>query len=653
MNMLSLTWWRQAYAKGGRLFAVGCALVFIIPIVIGFGSNFYGRGAAPAQRDQNGIAFTIDGSPVTLQEYNSIAAQAGGPPGQQYVSTQGQIIRRFLQQKIIAELAKQQNVHPSDADIDRAVAQARDQAVKSGQVKSDSDADWDAYLSEQQLTADEFRDKIASGQVLVEALLNHYKAKENITPQDAKNQSSQVRIIPVTILAQAPPSPLFPTPPGQHLLPDADARKKAEDLLAKVKAGADILAIAKANSADYHPKSKTPGISDWTNEYTGTPYGPDFEKALQKTPVGQLTDVEKMPGFRPGYVFAKVVDRKDDLPKDFNEKKVMDDLRTTQATKRLAEDFQTRMQNAKVVFPANQADKKAYYDSYKLEEMQQEMFAPMMGQPSVPNPPTQADIDAQQKLIDADFEAMLKQMPDNPTACLMVAPILEKQMFSAPPAEQNKIRDRIISLYETALKSEGGTQFADTSLTLADLYRDKHDYKDADKQYKQVDKVLNQNPAWDLNSCQTELSQRNKLLTGFKSIQSDVPDAAASIASEETRITTLQSKLADFQAKAAADRQKQEEEQKLEALKARMEQEKQKATPTPPSGAPTSGASAPATSGGPAPTTGAAPPTRGAVQPSTPAPSAPGSGASTPSAGATGQASPPGGKPAPPATPGH
>ena len=73
----------------------------------------------------------------------------------------------------------------------------------------------------------------------------------------------------------------------------AEAKKKAEDLLAQVKAGADFGKLAKDNSSDPGSKDKG-GEYDWTSGYE---YVPEFRDALAKLKVGESGIVETQYGF--------------------------------------------------------------------------------------------------------------------------------------------------------------------------------------------------------------------------------------------------------------------------------------------------------------------------------------------------------------------
>ena len=73
----------------------------------------------------------------------------------------------------------------------------------------------------------------------------------------------------------------------------AEQKKKADDLLAQIKGGADFGALAKENSADVITKDKA-GIAPWSS---GVDVPPEVKDALGKMKVGDITTTESPTGF--------------------------------------------------------------------------------------------------------------------------------------------------------------------------------------------------------------------------------------------------------------------------------------------------------------------------------------------------------------------
>ena len=81
MDLLSLSWWRVVFAKGGRIFALGCALVFILPIVISAGFNLR-QSHSIVPTVQAGTIAVVNGQQITERDFAWIPSDSlGGAPG--------------------------------------------------------------------------------------------------------------------------------------------------------------------------------------------------------------------------------------------------------------------------------------------------------------------------------------------------------------------------------------------------------------------------------------------------------------------------------------------------------------------------------------------------------------------------------------------
>jgi parvulin-like peptidyl-prolyl isomerase len=542
----SIATWRNVFVRHGQKFGWGLAIVLGLPMVIGFGlSQYTGRGQqANIAASRNAILATVNGIPVTEGRFTSELQRAPDKqPGEQYASTQGQILQSLIAEAVLQQEAKRRGATVSDAEIDRQIATERERVLG----KNASDSDWEDYVTRATgMSASEYRDTLAQDpRMLAQALIANIKQGIKVTEQDAKNQSAEVRLTLVLIPAGKP----TPFSPGVKPLPDADAQKKAEDLLAKAKAGGDLAAIAKANSSD--PSAKKGGDTDWKHEYQmmsptfgALGYGKDFDAAVQKTPTGQFTDVIKVAGFGQGYAFAKVMDRRNNLPKTFDVKQEMEKLKDQQATLQFSDLLQKGVKTAKVEF--NDADKKAFYDRTKLEQMQQEQMMAQFGQGNAADAPTAADVQKQQAMVDSEFEALLKRHPDDPTAALLVASSLKAKRFArdTTPAQRDQIRDRLIQLYESALKT---TEDRNIRFELADLYHEKKDDAKAGREYQMIARLLNADPPYNLQTMQAAMMTHNRLVTAFRSV--NLPEDAAK---EQTKADEVRKQLAEEQKKEAA-----------------------------------------------------------------------------------------------------
>jgi len=555
-NLVSIAWWRSLFTRYGT----GCGWVLMIvmasSLVIGFGSSqFGGRNANNGNGDSGNrdkVVAVVNGTSISQGELAALSAQAatrmGSPPaGPEFAERQGLLLDALVQKTIVEQEAKKRNVRASDSEIDKSIDKDREAA---GYAKK-SDSEWATFLeSRTGMTLSEFREE--QSKVLLEpALRQSFKSAEQVTEDEAKNQTAQVSYIPVFV----------------HIgdaknVTDEDARRNADALLATAKAGGDFAAVAK-KSQDNGMGGKPGSTSPLLPEYgSGSPqfqmmgslgYGKDFDEAVHKTPTGQITPVVKAGGFRKGYVFAKIVDRRNNLPKDFSAAKAIDQVKTQRAGVKYDAFIKRQVKLAKIEI--KDPDLKAYYDFAKLRRLPQEqMMAQMSGDTNAAtvSPADQAKMQAD---VDREFEEMLKRHLDDPTAIQLVADAVKRQRSSAKsPAESDQTRDRLIDLDQKILKS---TEDRTVRFELADLYKEKKQFDLASEQYSKIGTLLRRDPPYDAQTMQTALEVHKRLEGSFRAINKPTEADTEKAAQAE-----LAPKIAAAKAQEAAQRAKEDEDRK-------------------------------------------------------------------------------------------
>jgi hypothetical protein len=573
-DLLSILWWRKFYSRVGRGFGWGCAAVIGVPLIF-FGWNTFGSGGNRSRgSDENGVIATVNGEPVTQAQVNRAIPQRSGSGAQgaeQTARAQGAAMNQLAAAIVVKQLAKKYNVKVNDADIDRKIAEEREQRLG----KTATDADWEQYVSQAHggLSQSEYRDSLATDtEMLGKGLLDKFKERELVTPDDVKNYNQEVRLRIVQIGYGRQP---FADPKHQaKVLTEAEARTKAEDLLAKAKSGADLAAIAKANSTDF-TKSKG-GDLGFMPEFRTSPspmggppaemlassYGKDLADAVHKTPTGQLTGVVKTSAFgSTGFAFARVDERRDAstvkpdpknptaAPPVTDPKKIVDQLKQERASEKLGNEFKAAFKAANIVFRPNGADEKAYYDYAKLQEEQsqaeQARMMAQFGQPSQEPIPTPAELQQKRVAVDTEIESLQAKHPEDPTLALLAARIVKTKMDLAASNQKGPLRDQLIALYQTALK---GMEDRDVRFELAELYRDKGDTKNAEAVLQKISRLMDIAPGFDTQTLTEQQTARKRLVTEFRSI--DKPEEAAA---EQEKLAALEVKLIEAKRKAALE----------------------------------------------------------------------------------------------------
>ena len=556
--MLSVGGMRTFFNKYGNGCALMLLLVFAVPLIVNFSSNQLGgramRNSSGAAAEDTVVA-TVNDQPITEAEFRemSFRMQKSGDtptPGKAYAEQQGRVMQRLIQLAVIRQEAQKRNARPLDADIDREIDKMK-QAVAQSQGKTKlSDSDWDAFLMNNRgMSMSDLREQTAKDLIPM-ALMTTLKAEQKVTEAEARNQYAQAHL---TLVQVGFHDPSVPVMPGQKAatLTEAEAQKQAGELLAKVKAGANMSQTAAAAAINKEDAKKAGDIGTLAEYPHQTPgqfsinlqmmYGKDFAEAVHKLDKKQFTDVVKLGGPQKAYGFGRLEDRKIDLPKDFDPKKAIVALGEQRAGEKFTEMLKSLVKSAKIVF--KDPDKKAYYDLEELAASQQPSMEDMMSGITPPMP-DKAETEAKQALVNKEFEDMAKRHPDDVNAQIVVADNLKadpKKML------ETGAQDRLIQMNEAIVKS---AEDQDRLFELAGLYRDKKQFDKAKVKYDRIAKLLSYNTPYDADAMQAAASTHQKLEQGYRSINQSVEADKEKIAYD------------DLQQKITFERLKQAEEQR-------------------------------------------------------------------------------------------
>ena len=553
-DLFSISEWRNFSTKHGGKFAWAMIIVMGAGLVISFGTGgLGGRSQNPAAADDEKAIATVNGRPIYGKQYRLLSQNARGQAGEQFAQQQGGALQQLVIQDVVTAEAEKRNLHADDALIDKAMAEEREKLGKEA-----TEEQWRSYVSQvYDMNLNQYREFMAKNLVGA-ALAEDFKKKINVTDEEAKNQSGEVklRLLLIRNLEQSmvPASPKAPRP-----LPEPEAKKKAEELLAKAKSGANFAELAKQNSSEMMTREKG-GETEWRKEYEvpqgrgdALGYGEEFDSLVQKTKKGDYTPVLKVKGFLPGYLFAQVVDRRNTLPKDFDAKKVADTLKTTRARAQFQEELLKLVDAAKV--EVKDPEIKTYYDFFQLKQAEQKQmmaqFAGLQGQKQVGKLPTADDVKKMQAALEPQLEALAKKKPDDPSAALLLASTLKlKRTQTTPPQQRDEIRERLITLYETGLK---GTEDSAIRRELAEFYREKKNNEKAAEHYKMISRMLAATPPTDSTSATNAITEHETLEANFRSISKlDLADAERKLRNDLIKVQ-LDFKLKEAEQKKAQD----------------------------------------------------------------------------------------------------
>jgi len=299
---------RRNFGRHMRTLLYVIFAVFLVSCFYYFGSYTTG----PAARREGGggggsVVATVNGDKISRATFESRFEQQyrqydqmGGAPLAIIEMLRWQVLDGVIQRQLLISAAKAQGVEVSRRDLNKEIDRLMADAIKSRGAAAAKNREFQRLVENSiRGQADDIRDDM-----LIQRLQQMVQQQIKATDQDVRNSYKQVKARHILIRID---------PTGKAGLPDDKALKKAQDILAKLKGGADFAAMARQFSDDKGSAAKGGDLG-----YFGAgQMMPAFEKAAFALAPGKM-DVVKTPY---GYHIIQVEDVRYDLPKDFDQKK--------------------------------------------------------------------------------------------------------------------------------------------------------------------------------------------------------------------------------------------------------------------------------------------------------------------------------------------
>ncbi len=533
-NITSITYWRR-FAEH-RLMYIVLAFVFGFGIIAYFGTGPMGGGPSRAdqERASGQTVVTVNGEPVTRQEYDRLwdrMKSNAGSSDLQAATFQGYILNNLISQAVMRAAAKKAGLTVSDADIDKQIRDEKTQLARGG--KPVPDADYERMLDMQGYSLSDYRQELKN-MLLPQELRKSYESGQKLNEQDLLKTYDQARVRHILV--------------STSKVPEAQAKNKAEKILAEVKAGKDFATLANENTDDpsnqptkYDPKTKKMepsgpkkggdlGVAPLSN------YMPEFADAARALKPGQVSGIVKT---SYGYHIIKMEEYKRELPKDYekNKVKLLEDFKKQKAQTAFGELMQKEEKSAKLVW--SDQSLKWRYDYAKSNGM----FGGSFDMDSMKN----------RQQFPKDLAEYVAKNPHDAAAALVLGKtIYQHDYILAPPGpEREKKRSEVIKLYEAGLKS---TEDQSTRFDLAQLYREAKKDDEALKQYTLIQRLLR----WETGTSNKQTHVR--LERALKDLGR--PELAAQEATRITQITEEERKQAEEAKKKQEEEKKKTDEEK-------------------------------------------------------------------------------------------
>jgi len=275
------------------------------------------QASAPTEQFVDGIAAVVNKDVITLRELNARVVETRQELAQQNIQApphevlQRQVLQRLIMERLEQQEAARLNIRVTDEQVDQAIQSiANRNKLPAEEMRKKIEASgttWDAYRSllRQEIRLDRLRQRTVDRDIIitdaeVDAFLKEQQARRSASGSAGAGRPAPAAAVPTAMtLAQI----LVRVPEGASPEQVATLRKKAEDLLARARGGADFASLAAATSdgpeALQGGNMGTRPIDGW----------PDlFVKAVASLQTGQVSDLIQSGN---GFHILKVLDRRD------------------------------------------------------------------------------------------------------------------------------------------------------------------------------------------------------------------------------------------------------------------------------------------------------------------------------------------------------
>ncbi|MCS6950187.1 MAG: peptidylprolyl isomerase [bacterium] len=477
-DFLSLRNIRANFSR--RLQAISIAFV----VVLGLGMVAYFSAVPTGGPEEGGYGKNIalvNGEPISREQFEFLVEErmrerallSGDALGA--IGVRAQVFQEQVEQALIAQAAHKERISISDRDLNREIEKLVDEQIKQERQRA---------AQGKELTDEQFERIIRNsvGKSVAEwrkELIQSWEPRKPMLRQELLRQRLIEKVAKVPNPSDEELKRSYDLLSVRHILvstgnrTEEQARKRAEEILQKVRSGSDFAKLAREFSDDPGSKENGGSLPPVSRSQLSSTFVPEFAKAVEALQPGQVSDLVKT---QYGFHIIRLDSVKPNVPADFEKKKAeyAKQYVETQRNAKWQQYLQQLRQGAKI--EVLDPELKAFQ---ALEELQK-----LAGKPEYTAGLT--------RVIEA-FEKATQEMPS--ADAMVVLGLLYQQQSQQPglaePARK-QAREKAIAAWQNALQRIESVQLR---FMLADLYRQEKQDDLAIQQYQEIGKVAWDNPA--------------------------------------------------------------------------------------------------------------------------------------------------------------
>lgn len=298
---------RKNFGRHMRVLMYVIFAIFLVGSVYYFGS-YTGPAREQAGGEAQNVIATVNGAKIGRERFDGAFTanyerwdQMGLATLENLEQMRWSVFDGLADLKLLVAAAQNEGINVSGRDLRQEINRRVDETLAGVGARARENRDLRRRLEDSiRRRREEIREEI-----LVQRLREMIGERVRVTDQELRDRYVEVRARHILVRA---------APTEKDGRSDAEAKEKAEQILAQLKDGGDFAAVAREVSEDQATAVKG-GDLGYFKQGQMTP---EFEKAALDLVPGQMSDVVKTPF---GYHIIKVEDVRYDLPDDFEENK--------------------------------------------------------------------------------------------------------------------------------------------------------------------------------------------------------------------------------------------------------------------------------------------------------------------------------------------
>jgi parvulin-like peptidyl-prolyl isomerase len=323
-ELLSLRNIRAGFAK--KLQAVSLVFVFVIAASLITYFAAVPTGGPPGGERAKRIIAEVNGEPIQREQFEMMVSERSRERSMvsgdalASIGVRRQVFDEQVQQILIAQAAEKEGIRLSDRDLDREIDKLVDQQVKQERERAAQGKE----MTDQQF---EMVIRSAMGKSVAEwreELKQNWEPRKPLLRQALLQQKLVEKVANVPNPSDEELKRSFDLLTIRHILvstgnrTEEQARKRAEEILQKVRSGADFAKLAKEFSDDPGSKQNGGSLGDIPRSQIAMRFVPEFAKAVEALQPGQVSDLVKT---EYGFHIIRLDGVKPNVPADFEKNK--------------------------------------------------------------------------------------------------------------------------------------------------------------------------------------------------------------------------------------------------------------------------------------------------------------------------------------------